>query len=403
MIYDATTSPAPCARISLLGGLVIDWNGVTLTDEINRSLKLWSVLSYLIIHRNRPVPQAEFIDLFWPDDHSSNPINALKTLLYRIRVLLEPVFGAEIQPILSLRGSYCWNRAIHCEMDIDTFDLLYTQASDTTLPIQERMAIYEQLIALYRGDFLPKLSNQVWVISISTHYHNLYLQAVKAYANLLDDAHRYAEMNQVCSRANQLDSLDDDIHTLIVRSLLRQGMDVAALSHFETASELLYQNLGVRPSAELRALYSEIMAVEKELETDLVIIQRDLNETANRPGAFFCEYGFFREAYRLEARRTARSGSSVHIALLTISLPDGGIPPLKVLNATMDQVKEVLIGSLRRGDVVAKYSGAQYVIMLPAANFEDTQLVLDRIIASFYRQHRRNFLKLTTKIRAVEQ
>jgi DNA-binding SARP family transcriptional activator len=402
MDYDEITSPARCARISVLGGLVIEWNGAELTDEINRSLKLWNVLAYLIIHRNRPVPQSEFIEHFWPGEHGANPANALKTLLYRIRVLLEPIFGTDLQPILSLRGSYCWNKAIPCDLDIDHFDELFALASDSSNSVQERMAIYEQMLTIYRGGFLPKLSGHMWVISISTHYHSLFLQAVKDYAALLESTHHYEEMAAVCTRASQQDPLDEDVHTLIIRALLRQGKDSAALNHYESTCEMLYQNLGVRPSPELQALYSEIMAVEKELETDLIVIQRDLNETANRPGAFFCEYGFFREAYRLEARRATRSGSSVHIALLTVSLPDGGVPPLKNLAATMDQVKEVLISNLRRGDVVSKYSAAQYVIMLPAANFEDTQLVLDRTIASFYRQHRRSFLKLTTKIRAVE-
>ena len=48
----------------------------------------------------------------------------------------------------------------------------------------------------------------------------------------------------------------------------------------------------MRPSEELRALYTEIMATEKTLETDLGAIMADLKETAARPGAFVCEYGF---------------------------------------------------------------------------------------------------------------
>ena len=101
-------SPVPerakTISVSLLGGFALEVDGVSLTDDINRSLKLWSVLAYLTLHRDRAVPQSEFIELFWPDDHSSNPVNALKTLLYRIRAMLEPLFGPDIQPILAQRG-----------------------------------------------------------------------------------------------------------------------------------------------------------------------------------------------------------------------------------------------------------------------------------------------------------
>ncbi len=387
--------------VTMLGGFRIRVDGNVLTDEINRSQKLWNVLCYLIAHRERTVPQSEFIELFWPEENSANPTNALKTLLYRVRSLLEPLFGEGLEPILSQRGAYAWNPAIACEMDVDRFELLCRRAQDTALPAQKRMALYEEAAEVYRGDYLPKLANQMWVVPISAHYHTLYLEAVKEYADLLEHAEKFEAMAELCTRASQLDPLDESLHTLIVRALLRQGKDSAALSHYEKATDLLYRNLGVRPSEELRALYREIMDVEERLETNLEVIQANLREAAQRPGAFVCEYGFFKEAYRLEARRSARSGACVHIALITVSLPDGGVPPLGVLNTTMDQLLEVLVHNLRRGDVVSKYSGAQYVVMLPAANFEDSTMVVERIVNAFYRQHRRNFLKITYRIREL--
>ena len=387
--------------VTMLGGFRIRVDGNVLTDEINRSQKLWNVLCYLIAHRERTVPQSEFIELFWPEENSANPTNALKTLLYRVRSLLEPLFWEGLEPILSQRGAYAWNPAIACEMDVDRFELLCRRAQDTALPAQKRMALYEEAAEVYRGDYLPKLANQMWVVPISAHYHTLYLEAVKEYADLLEHAEKFEAMAELCTRASQLDPLDESLHTLIVRALLRQGKDSAALSHYEKATDLLYRNLGVRPSEELRALYREIMDVEERLETNLEVIQANLREAAQRPGAFVCEYGFFKEAYRLEARRSARSGACVHIALITVSLPDGGVPPLGVLNTTMDQLLEVLVHNLRRGDVVSKYSGAQYVVMLPAANFEDSTMVVERIVNAFYRQHRRNFLKITYRIREL--
>ena len=387
--------------VTMLGGFRIRVDGNVLTDEINRSQKLWNVLCYLIAHRERTVPQSEFIELFWPEENSANPTNALKTLLYRVRSLLEPLCGEGLEPILAQRGAYAWNPAIACEMDVDRFELLCRRAQDTALPAQKRMALYEEAAEVYRGDYLPKLANQMWVVPISAHYHTLYLEAVKEYADLLEHAEKFEAMAELCTRASQLDPLDESLHTRIVRALLRQGKDSAALSHYEKATDLLYRNLGVRPSEELRALYREIMDVEERLETNLEVIQANLREAAQRPGAFVCEYGFFKEAYRLEARRSARSGACVHIALVTVSLPDGGVPPLGVLNTTMDQLLEVLVHNLRRGDVVSKYSGAQYVVMLPAANFEDSTMVVERIVNAFYRQHRRNFLKLTYRIREL--
>ena len=52
--------------------------------------------------------------------------------------------------------------------------------------------------------------------------------------------------------------------------------------------------------------------------------------------------------------------------------------------------------------MVARYSGSQYVILLPAANFEDSTMVMERIITTFNRQYRRNFLKLAYRIREMD-
>ena len=398
----ATPEIVKTVSVSLLGGFALEVDGASLTDDINRSLKLWSVLAYLTLHRERAVPQSEFIELFWPDDHSSNPVNALKTLLYRIRAMLEPLFGQEIQPILSQRGAYIWNPAVGCTLDIDRFEELCRLGGDTQRTAEERMTSYREAVELYKGDLLPKLSHQMWLVPMAVRYHTAYIAAVKDFAVLLDEAALYEEMHEVCARASDLDNLDEGLHTLIVRALLRQGKDAAALEHYEKATDLLYRNLGVRPSEELRSLYKEIMATEKTLETDLGVIMNDLREAAARPGAFVCEYGFFKGAYRLEVRRAIRSGTCVHLCLITVSLPDGGMPQLKVLSNTMDQLLDVLVNNLRRGDVVSKFSGAQYVIMLPAANYEDSNMVMDRVVRAFYQQHRRSFLKLTVRVRELE-
>ena len=398
--FDATS--ATMVSVRFLGGFGFEMDGTELTDETNRAHRIWNVLSYLIIHRDRMIPQSEFIDVFWPHDESSNPNNALKTLLYRIRSLVDDVFGPVPELILSQRGSYSWNRDVVCQVDTDRFEALCRKAENPFLAGSERIVLYREAISLYKGDFLPRLSGELWVIPISTRYHEMYLSAVKNMARLLDEAGEYEEMANVCTRAIDIDKLDEDIHVLLIRALLHQGKNAVALSYYGQATELLYRNLGVKPSKELRALYTAIMKVEQGLETDLEVIQKELRETAMRPGAFICEYGFFREIYRLEARRAKRNGMCVHVALITVSLPDGGTPSFKVLNATMDQLLRELLDGLRRGDVVSRYSGAQYVVLLPYANYEDSNMVMERIINTFYRQNRLNVLKLTGKVRELE-
>ena len=54
-----------------------------------------------------------------------------------------------------------------------------------------------------------------------------------------------------------------------------------------------------------------------------------------------------------------------------------------MLKRAMDHVKDAF-GCLRAGDVVARYSGSQYVVLLPTCTYESGKMVLKRIEDNFY-------------------
>lgn len=390
-------------RISMLGRFELQVGDVVIDDSINRSRKMWNLLAYIVSHRDKLISQQEFINALWGDESGQNPINALKTLLYRIRILLGPLekeYSGEF--ILSQRGSYSWNTAVHCVVDVDEFESLCHRALDEKLDEMKRIEIFREVVDVYRGDFLPKLNMEFWVIPLSVHYHSLFLTAVKRYVELLERNSLYIEMSQVCSNAITIDPLDEDLYCMQIRALIHQGKDTSALNQYEKATDILYRSLGIKPSEALRGLYLEIMKAHDTFETDLGVIQKHLREAEAEPGAFVCEYGFFKEAYRLEIRRAARSGMSVFIGLFTVYDEKGEVPELQLLAAAMDNLLEAIKLSLRKGDVVSRYSGMQYVVMLPALTYEDGERVMNRIVSNFYKKIRRQPLKLHYRLQQLE-
>jgi len=392
---------SPEARVWLFGRFRLQYDGKVISDEQNRSVKMWSVLAYLLLNKQRVVPQAELLDAIWPDDNIVNPVSAMKTLFSRLRRTLADVFGEDVSFIISQRGGYAWNREIRCIIDAEEMEALCVQARNAALAPAMRQAYYQKAFSLYKEEFLPQLSLQLWTIPLRTHYHSLFLTMTKEYATLLQQAGEYSEMEAVCSEALRRDAYDETLHILLIRSLLFQGKNAQAQNRYESATEMLYRALGVHPSEELQALYHEIMKIQQSLETDLSIIQKSLQETERRPGAFVCDFGFFREAYRLAARQASRTGTSIHLGLITVTMSDGSVPALAVLNNSMDVLLQVLVNGLRRGDEVSRYSDAQYVLMLPGANFEDSQMVMNRITTAF-RKHKYIPVKLNCKVRQLE-
>ena len=387
--------------VSMLGGFELKYCNKQISENSNRSKKMWNLLAYIITYRNVPILQSEFIDNLWPDEESSNPVNALKTSLFRIRTILEEIATSKEQFIVSSRGSYQWNPAIECVVDVQEFERLCKLASDTNLDDNDRIKYYSEAINLYKGDFLPKLSAELWVIPLATHYHALYLESSKALIELLEKKELYEDMVSYCLEAIKIEGFDEKLHCLLVRAFMRQGNNTAALNHYEKATEILYNNLGVKPSDELRALYFEIIKTQKTLEMNLDRIIDNLKEAEYKPGAFVCDYGIFQEIYRIEARQSTRDGRSVYIALLTVFNSKSELPPLDELTRVMPRLLTSIKDCLRRGDVIAKYSGAQYVIMLPNINYEDGIMVMDRIVNNYYKNNRKSLLQLKYKLSQI--
>jgi len=68
----------------------------------------------------------------------------------------------------------------------------------------------------------------------------------------------------------------------------------------------------------------------------------------------------------------------------------------------MGRLLHILRSTLRRGDVISRYSGAQYVLLLPSSNYEDSEMILSRILSDFRKAAPRQGLNITFKIQQLD-
>ena len=190
-----------------------------------------------------------------------------------------------------------------------------------------------------------------------------------------------------------------------MRALFAMDKKKEAMAYYEYVNELFYSELGVIPSEELRAIYNEIVKGVKAIEADINNIKEDLREKSGEDGikgAFFCEYEVFKNVYRREARMLERSGQSIFVALFTVSSVSGGGLSHDKNEQMMDILRDVLIGSLRRGDVVARYSPSQYIVMLPTVTFENSDIIVKRIRKAFTDIYKGSVVTLECKVTPIE-
>ena len=388
--------------VKLLGELEISYKGKSISEKSSKAKKIWNLLAYIVMHKNRLLLQTDLIDTIWTEDENINPKSSLKTSMYRIRAMLSELAVDNEEFIISSRGAYSWNTEIECNVDAVEFERLWIESEKKGLSNEEQITILKQAIDMYEGDFLKRFASDLWVIPLITHFHSLYVDKIKNLLMLLEKEKRYEDMEQYALNSIRIESYDEKIHCYLVKAFTKQGNNTAAIAHYNKATKILLANLGVQPSAELRNLYLDVLKTQKRLETNLDRIIDDLKEAEYQKGAFVCDYGIFKETYKIVTRQAARSNRSVSIVLITVCDSHGELPDLNVLDQVMEKLVIVIRDDLRRGDVVSKYSGAQFVIMLPDARYKDAEKITERIIRSYYKSNRKSLLQFKYKIDEIK-
>lgn len=372
-------------QVTLFGKFKLQYNDLTLTQEAIRSDKVIKLFVYIISHRNHPISTQELSDILWQNEDIDNPIGALKNLIYRLRTIIKKTFNID-QCILTGRGTYAWNNAVLVNVDAECFDELARKIKEEQNDEETLLVYYRELAELYQGTYMAKHSSEHWILPISTYYHSTFLSLIKEYLKLLDDKQMYEEMEVVAKKAIDLDALEEFIHYSLIKALIGQGKQQIAIDHYKATTHMLYETLGTRPSQQLQDLYKELQKIRNNQELDLITIQKDLDEQQAK-GAFFCEYGTFKEIYRLQARMAGRLGISMYLSLITILPNQGDMDSesyLKVVTKSMKNMKEILESSLRVGDIIARYSSSQYIVLLPTCTFEDATKVMQRLLNKYY-------------------
>lgn len=378
----------PTLQVQMLGQFTLRYGDRTISDSDDRSRRVWSLLAYMIYNHGRSFAQEELIHLYWSNgEKSADPGNALKSIFHRIRTALDklqPGLGRLL--IRRKAGRYFWNNVIPLSLDIEDFEAHF-HAAEAAGDDDVRLAEYQAALALYAGDPLPRMTDEIWTIPIVAYYHSLYTRAAAGAIELLEKQERTAEAVALCHQAIHIEPYQEDLYEHLMRGLLRTGDMKGTMSVYEEMSELLFAHFGVMPSETLRTLYRQATRTVNDRTLTMDEVCSQLEEPAPHGGAMVCEYDFFKILYRAEARSIARNGHSANICLLSVSGKDGEMLARRSLDPAMNNLQVLVQNNLRRGDVIARCSISQYIILLPQANYENSRMVADRLVSAFYRRY----------------
>ena len=372
-------------EITMFGEFTISNGKEIITDQANRSKKVWTLLEYLIVNKDRAVTQKELVDLLWPGSDTKDPINTLKVLMHRVRTLLDELGKDSGKKMIYYKsGAYGWNDELKCSIDTERFDIALNNAAESEEG--KKLDYLLQAIRLYEGDFLQKNGSEPWIMKLSAQYRTKLLHAASEACHILFEEGQYDELINICKHVSEISPYEEEFYLYLMKALVKTQQADKAQEEYHRVSELFFREFGITPSEELTAIYKEVVETSHVPEMNLEIIKEKLVEEPTA-GSFHCEFEFFKTIYRLEARSAARTGQSVYIGLMTVMNAAGDdLPNQKTMNRVMDALHDTIRRTLRRGDIFTRYSLNQYLIMLPTTTFETSNMVMERIKKAYRRE-----------------
>ncbi|MBE3583421.1 MAG: hypothetical protein IMX01_04820 [Limnochordaceae bacterium] len=339
-------SLAPVLRVFVLGPFQVLRPGEDRSIVARTRDKSWTLFKYLVIHRGTAVATDEILDLFWPDRADEDGTGPLRSTLTRLKARLEPGRAAYLPSryIAYSRDSCALDPEAAIWVDCEEFERLCQAArQEEQRRPEQAVHLYLQALRLYRGDLLADEPYADWAVLPREYYHRLYVVGVKRAATMLTSLKDLVQTQAVLQRALVIEPYDEELHLQLMKIWLAQGQCKAVIQHYGKVTRLLYQELGVAPTAQLTELYQRAkqgaatdlgvcrstpkMRTEAHRQTAIPAVRSEPEwvpspqETAGRRyglGAFTCDPATFTQLVQLERRRLARQSTASTVLLLSV-------------------------------------------------------------------------------------
>lgn len=389
-------------QAKMFGGLQIHVGDQYLVEKGGRVNKPIELLVYLLLNIGAQITNEQLMEALWGDDEVENPAGALKNAAYSLRRLLTKV-GLDQECIITRDRQYAWNPDVPVDLDVDRFNKLYEAAmQNPDVSDEEMVRCCREALALYAGDFLPGLSDRYWLMTRASTLRQRYLNMVLHLSDRLlasDERSGAEEVMNLCSRALLLEPLSEDIYLRHFTALRKLDMKAAVLSYYPVVANMFLDEVGQPLPESVREIYRWAAEGANLPMEDIRHIQKDLDEITrdDRPirGAYFCPYEVFKHMYHMVVRNATRNSEDVILLLVTLVPLEA---PKQEMIRVMLSVKELIKNMLRKGDVFARYSRNQYVLMLSVKNTDDYKIVRDRLLTRYEKSGMSQVLRMQVTI-----
>ena len=332
---------------------------------IGRNTKMWNLLKCLLAYYPKSVTINKLVEAVCSDDNAYDSANNIKAIVYRLRKTLS-LHGGKQDYILFTNGNYLWKHDANCFVDFVEFSNLLRAAEAPGKSDDERISSYNAVISLYSGDFLgEKWSNgETWASNFVVFYRRLFLQAVDSLGHLYERQLDYDSVILLYNKAILIEPYEESLYTRQIQVLIKNGKYAMAKRQYRQIEKFFLKEFETTPSKTLQDLYEEAIKADTRKPTALNRIKKQFDESAMHGGPLLCAPDTFSHIYRYGKRTDELVELPVFLGKITLLSNGEKSFSRDEIELAMKALQSILIGMLRKGDIVCRYSPNQILLML---------------------------------------
>lgn len=377
-------------NIQMFGKFMLTYQGEEYTIGRNAAGKFVQLLLLVWLQGEKGISREHLMRTLYDREEILNLNNSFNNLLYQLKKQIHRSGLPEGKYIVKKNNRYMSGADILLNIDAVEFVQLL-ENSKMENDEGERCRICMQALELYKGELLPAISTEIWVVAESIRLKALFEESVRWVGDYLKKQREYQKAYGLYSRAAELYPFDEwQVEQIEVLISMEEFKEAFVL--YNKTVHLYSEEIGILPSERLLRSY-EAMSEQMEyapgnMEEIKAIIQgsaspelEDREEAGDKTaGAYYCSYPGFLDVFHMLRRNMERTGFSVYLMLCTLVDYEGKmIQNQDKLKKRSASLKEAIESTLREGDAYTKYSSSQYLILLVCLKQEDCANVYRRI------------------------
>lgn len=367
--------------VHMLGRFSVQYGDEILSLGRNSSSKLAQLLQIVWLAGEKGIARDDLAGMLYDRDSLSSLNNSLNNLIYRLRRVLPEGGFPKSQYVINRDGVYFWDSGIPVWVDAREFETLVEEGEKAESGGEDASPYYRRAEELYQGELLTSISTENWVIVESLRFKRMYEKAVSWLGDYMKAQKDYPGMYRLYRQAAQVYPFDG-WQVGQIESMIYMGNYKEAFLLYDRTARRYSEEMGLPPSEKMLECYKKMSQQFVSCPDGLENIRAELCERPDGEelNAYYCSYPSFIDIYRVMARRSERSGQPLCLMLCTIVDYEGKmIQNQEKLKARSDMLKRSIGHVLRRGDVYARYSASQYLILLTGVSDESSQSIGRRI------------------------